>query len=196
MRFLEGLSTGTMLGSYILKQRSLLDYLLNTIIAHWFFSFWFHMTYSISIYEMDTLLIHMLIIERAFKCFPEVGIFFQILFLIRNEKYGYLYNVLVAFLGTYLCGPVKNQISIFSPYMSSIVIAGVFYIMNYVFYLKGFKKTSSYSIIIYHLFLGLNAYYELPFYKFTENSWLVMILRILVWIKFLYYFHKNVVINS
>ena len=196
MRFLEGLSTGAMLGSYILKQRSLLDHLLNNIIVHWFFSFWFHMTYLQQIYIMDALLIHMMIIERALKCFPEVGVYFQVLFLVRNEKYGYLYNVLVAFLGTYLCGPVKNQISIFSPYMSSIVIAGMFYILNYVFYLKGFKKASSDSIIIYHLFLGLNAYYELPFYQFTENSWLIIMLRILVWMKFLYYLLTNVIIIS
>ena len=86
MRFLEGLSTGAMLGSYILKQRSLLDHLLNNIIVHWFFSFWFHMTYLQQIYIMDTLLIHMMIIERALKCFPEIGVYFQVLFLVRNEK--------------------------------------------------------------------------------------------------------------
>jgi len=191
MRILEGLSTGAMVSCYLLKQRFLNDCLLYTYFVHWIFSFWFHMTYSPQIYIMDTMLIHLLIIERLLKCYSISAILFQILFLIRNEKYGYIYNVLIAFLGCFLCGPIKNNIAIVSTYITSIIIAGFFYILNYILYLKGCPQSSSVAIILYHLFLGVNVYYELPLESHdTEIYWIIIVLRFLSWCKCFYYFGK------
>ena len=188
MRLLEGLSTGVMLYSYIQKKRSIYDILLFTYVIHWFFSFLFHLTYSKFYLFIDTMLIHVLIVERLLKGNQNIAIIYQLIFLVRNEKYGNIWNVLLAFFGTlFTC--IENKHPILSWYMASIVLAGIFYILNWLFYSKGFQKFSSFSIIIYHLFLGAHVYCELPFEKNQHESRLIKILKSLTWIKLLYYFN-------
>ena len=188
MRFLEGLSTGSMVYCYLSKKRLLLDILLISYFVHWFFSFLFHITYSKFYLFMDTMLIHILIAERFLKGNQNMGIIYQLIFLIRNEKYGNVFNVILAFVGT-LGTCIENKHPVLSLYFTSIILAGIFYISNWIFFIKGYDKLSSYSIIIYHIFLGFHVYYELPFEKNQKDSMLIKILRSLMWTKVLYYFN-------
>jgi hypothetical protein len=191
MRFLEGLSTGAMLFSYLQKTRLLSDVLLWTYMAHWMASFLYHHTSTRHdlYYDYDVMLIHILISERMIKCIPFAGIMFQLLFIIRNEYYGNIYNCLVAFAGTYSCGCWCHQQSFFSLYTLTIIMSGVFYGLNNIFAKIGYTKLMSLSIIIYHLFLGWNVYLELPFENSVLASYngLIVLLRGLSWLKFFLY---------
>jgi hypothetical protein len=188
MRFLEGLSTGSMVYCYLYKKRLPLDILLISYFVHWFFSFLFHITYSKFYLFMDTMLIHIVIAERFLKGNQNMGIIYQLIFLVRNEKYGNVFNVILAFIGT-LGTCIENRHPVLSLYFLSIILAGIFYISNWIFYFNYYNKLSSYSITIYHLFLGFHVYYELPFEKNQKDSMLIKILRSLMWTKVLYYFN-------
>ena len=50
--------------------------------------------------------------------------------------------------------------TIFSWYVASIIIAGIFYLLNYYAYEKKLWRTSSVAIIIYHVMLGWNVALE------------------------------------
>jgi hypothetical protein len=137
---------------------------------------------------MDTMLIHIVIAERLLKGNQHMGIIYQLIFLVRNEKYGNVFNVIFSFVGT-LGTCIENRHPVLSLYFLSIILAGIFYISNWIFYFNGYIKLSSYSIIIYHIFLGFHVYYELPFEKNQKDSMLIKILRSLMWTKVLYYFN-------